>query len=165
MLNEWKYDVSLGGIDFDVSIVKKGIQVSMSGYVEHIPKLMSHLGKKLTEIEIPESRFVTIKENLKQDIQNTFTSHAYSQTIYEIKNLVTPNFIHRKDLYFATQNGEVKVNLVDDITLDEVKQHAKDLYDQLEIEGCSYGPLDVKVLKERIEIDLKESSRTSTLEC
>ena len=52
MLNEWKYDVSLGGIDFDVSIVKKGIQVNMSGYVEHIPKLMSHLGKKLTEINL-----------------------------------------------------------------------------------------------------------------
>ena len=46
-MNEWKYKVILGGLDFSISHDNRGIDVSIQGYSQRIPRLLRELADRI----------------------------------------------------------------------------------------------------------------------
>lgn len=149
-LNEWNYDISLAGLHYSVSRIDRGIQLDFSGYSDNLNQLMVSLVTKLKQITIDQKRLDIIKDDLKRSIANSNLDVAYQQLMYELKNLTAKNLIHRNKLYSEGQNGQT-VDLISNISLEELKNYTSSLFNEIAIEGSAYGNLNEIDLKNAVE--------------
>lgn len=147
-LNEWNYEIGLAGLHYILSRTDKGIQIDVSGYSENLPQLVVALSEKLQKIDINEKIFASLKEKLKRDLENAHQDTAYKQLLYELRYLTKKHLIHRDEIY--SQKDGKKIDLISPISLEEVKDFAKNLYTEIGMEAVAYGSIDESKLKESI---------------
>jgi insulysin len=140
-LGEWIYPVYEAGLFAGLSTESRGVQLSFSGFSPRIPELMTAFGKKLTELDVAEDRYRAIQDEMKRGFANNELDQAYSQVFYEFGIFMNPEAIHRNAYR----------DLVDDVTLDEVRAFAKNMFERAAIEGVAYGNLDGAKLKGAID--------------
>ncbi len=146
-LNEWKYDINLAGLDYSVSRTDKGILLEYSGYSQHIPDLMASLATKLKDLTIDDTRFETLKTELKRSIQNSRVDNAYLQAFEELRYLLTKQAIHRDDLY----DLEHKVDLITPISLADLKCYVgSTLFQKMYFEAIAYGSISKEAAEEGV---------------
>jgi insulysin len=148
-LEEWKYAISLAGLSFEVERVDRGINLNFSGYSENIPMLMKTVIGKLKDVNIDETAFADVKNELKRTIANAFLSDAYQQANYHLFYLSDKLMIHPK-YYYSTQANEKKIDLISPVALKSVQTYAQSLFDAIAIEGAAYGNLTKESLAEVI---------------
>ena len=159
-LNEWNYVASLAGLHFSIARTDRGLRLSFDGYSENIPQLMNDLAKKMTVIDIADDQFETIKKDLKRSIENSAYDVAYQQLLYEMKYYSRPNAIHRDALYTPKMND--KVDLISDITTEDIQAFANKLFQSIAIEGAAYGTVNKKDLKNAVKSYTLIPGQTST---
>lgn len=140
-LNEWRYPAVLAGLHAGVSGEHRGIRVSVGGYAQRVPDLLTELCGRLQKVTIDERTFAALKDDLRRELANAVYSQAYQQAFYEFNILTNPEAIHRQHY----------TELVDSITLDEVKTFAKQVLKEGSIEGVAYGNLDPKALRAGVD--------------
>ena len=142
-LNEWKYMVTLGGLDFSFQRNSRGFALYIDGYSEKIPLLLSELSQKLTHIAISKERFELIKNDYKRKLDNLKHLSAYQQSLYELSFLSEKNKIHYKSYY----DPKKQVDLVSPITLEDLHSFTKSVFTTVAFEGAAYGSLDEKEIR------------------
>jgi insulysin len=140
-LNEWLYPAVLAGLGAGVSGENRGIRVTVGGYAERVPDLLADLCARLDELTIDERTFAALKDDARREIANALYSQPFQQTFYEYQILTNPDAIHRQEY----------ADLIDSVTLDEVKAFAKQILEESAIEGVAYGNLDPAALRQGID--------------
>ena len=85
---------------------------------------------------------------------------AYQQLLYEMKYYSRPNAIHRDALYTPKMND--KVDLISDITTEDIQAFANKLFQSIAIEGAAYGTVNKKDLKNAVKSYTLIPGQTST---
>lgn len=140
-LNEWLYPAVLAGLGVGVSGENRGIRVTVGGYAERVPDLLAELCARLDEVTIDERTFAALKDDTRRELANALYSQPFQQTFYEYQILTNPDAIHRQEY----------ADLIDSVTLDEVKAFAKEVLRESAIEGVAYGDLDPTALRKGID--------------
>lgn len=136
-LNEWRYPAVLAGLHAGVSGELRGIRLSAGGYAERVPDLLAALCGRLAGVTIDERTFESLKDDMRRELQNALYSQPFQQVFYEFNILTNPDAIHRREY----------ADMVDSVTLDEVKQYAGQVLQAAAIEGVAYGNLDPVALE------------------
>jgi insulysin len=136
-LNEWRYPAVLAGLHAGVSGELRGIRLSVGGYAERVPDLLAELCERLDQVTIDERTFESLKDETRRELQNALYSQPYAQVFYEFNVLTNPDAIHRREY----------ADMVDSVTLDEVKAYAGEVLRAGAIEGVAYGNLDPAALE------------------
>jgi len=131
-LNEWNYDVREAGLAASIEDEARGIRLRLSGYSQRIPDLIESVAERLTTVTIDEPTFDAIKDKLAREYANADYDQAYQQAFYEFNYLMTPYSWHRREYR----------DLVNEITLDEVKAYGATVLRRAALEGVAYGNLD-----------------------
>ncbi|MEM6931776.1 MAG: insulinase family protein, partial [Myxococcota bacterium] len=137
-LNEWAYLVREAGLGLNLSSERRGISMYVSGYAQRIPALVADVADRLDNVVIDETAFAALKEDLAREYANRHLELAVRQAFYEVSLVLDPHGIHRDDY----------ADLVDEVTLDEVKAFAGTVYDEVRVEGVAYGNLEARALEE-----------------
>ena len=144
-LNEFLYPVSLAGLDFTLSYSKEGISLEFSGYSDRILDLIEQVSRKLKKITIDQKAFEAIREHKRREYQNFTLKQPYQQAFYYRNRLLE----HLKHSIFEYEQE------IQSITLQELKDYVKTLYQQVYIEGLAYGNLQVDQVTPMMETFLK----------
>lgn len=145
-LNEWKYQINLGGLDFHVSYHTRGIQIAFEGYSELMPDLIKQVAEKLHDLTISEEHFLVIKKDFVRGLENLRHEIAYKKVLYELGDVTRPGSIHYESYY----NPAKSIDLISPRTLEEVKTFAKELFGTFSLEGVAYGNLAAADLKKSL---------------
>jgi len=140
-LNEWRYPAVMAGLHVGVAGELRGIRLAAGGYAERVPDLLAALCERLDEVTIDERTFAALKDDMRRELANALYSQPYQQVFYEFQILTNPDAIHRQEY----------ADLIDAVTLDEVKAFAKEILKEAAIEGVAYGDLDPVALRKGID--------------
>lgn len=69
-LNEYSYDAEISGLDYDLSDIARGLQVTVSGYTDKMSVLLDKVLTCMKDIEIKPDRFHIVKERLLRGYRN-----------------------------------------------------------------------------------------------
>ncbi len=136
-LNEWKYMADIAGLKFQVSSFSRGIEIQISGFSDKSPLLLEDLIKKLKTIELSQERFETYLAEMKKEFDNFELAPAYHQAGYWLKYLINKH---------SFTNSELKSSL-SKVKKEDVFQFANDVFQEISIEGLTYGNLNSKEIK------------------
>ncbi len=150
--NEWAYQVAEAGLGIDMDADSRGIRLRLNGYSQRIPDLIRAVGERLTTITIDEDAFGAITDQLARSYANADFDQAYQQTFYEFNYLLISHAHHRRDYR----------DLIDSVTLAEVRDYASTLFATSAIEGSAYGNLDGGALRSALD-DLYATVSSATL--
>ncbi len=141
-LNELVYPIQMAGLSYGLSIQKKGVLLSLGGYSERIGDLIKLVTKNLKQVNVSEQKFANIKEAMIRGLKNRKLGQAYSRGGYYNWLMLL------KDQY----TDEEKLSALASITLSDVKDYAKTLYDKVYITGMIHGNWSDKEALQSVDI-------------
>ncbi|MCH8054781.1 MAG: insulinase family protein, partial [Deltaproteobacteria bacterium] len=145
-LNELVYPIQLAGLSYSLSVEKKGVVLQLGGYSERLTELLRLVAKNLTKIEIDEQKFNDLKRARIRSLENRKLSQAYRRAVY-----------YNRLLWLVKQyNEDELLEELKSVTFEEVKEHAKGLYDRSFMSGTVYGNWTREKVRESLEILLGE---------
>lgn len=140
-LNEFGYAALIAGLDFEFSTSKEGITVNVSGYSDRILALSGLLLSKLQAITIDEATFQSLKERRLRLYQNFQFNQAYHQAFY------ARSLLMEEKKFSVDQYQEI----IRDISLEDLKAHAKSLYRNYFVQGVVYGNLEKEKVRQALQ--------------
>lgn len=140
-LREWNYMVRMAGLLLRVEYDERGLLLNLEGYSQKFPELIRALAPRLGRIAISEQSFAELRETLRRDLANVVHEEAYRQTLGELNWLLSPHAIHYRRLE----------PLIADVTLEEVREFAREGLRRTALEGVVYGNLDAGELRRSLE--------------
>ncbi|MGK5092010.1 insulinase family protein [Deltaproteobacteria bacterium TL4] len=150
-LNEFRYMVSLAGLDFSLSSQKKGIMLTFNGYSDRILELAKEISEQLKNVTLTAEIFDSLKEQLLRTYLNFDYQQPYQQALY------FQNLILESQKYSIEQYKQV----IQSLTLKQLQAYAKTLYAQNYIQGLSYGNLQRDLVKETVAVVSQNLGGTS----
>lgn len=151
-INEWKYPILMAGLNFSIAPTDYGIDIDIGGYADKLPQLLVELGRKLQHITINETTFAVIKNKLKRDLANIVWEHSYRQALRKAEVVLTPRVI----------DHSAYIDLIDAVTLNELRDYSKVVLAEIAYEGIAHGNLNAKVLRTKLR-EVLNSLQTKTL--
>jgi insulysin len=145
-LNELVYPIQLAGLSYSLTLEKEGIVLQLGGYSERLTDLLRLVAQNLTRIEIDEQQFNDLKRARIRSLENKKLDQAYRRAAY-----------YNQLLWLEKQyNEEELLEELKSVTFEDVKTHAKALYDRSFITGTVYGNWTREKVQESLEILLGE---------
>jgi len=141
-LREFLYPVSISGLNLQINVDKKGINLSFSGFSDKIFDLTKIVTNNLKEIKIDKKTFKSLKDIRKRKYQNFSFQQPYQLAFYYRSLLL-------EGQKFSINEYEKEINK---IQLKHLKQFAKKIFKNIYIEGVAYGNIRPSAVKESIEI-------------
>lgn len=131
-LNKLSYNSYLAGLNFSLSVNKKGLVLTLSGYADKLPELLVRLASRLKTIEINQDTYNSIKAEKLRDYQNFEFQQPYQQAFYwrqvlmeEVKNTL-----------------EQYEQVIQSIRYQDLQAFASQVYDRVYLQGVAYGNLE-----------------------
>ncbi len=128
-LNEMVYPIQLAGLSYSLSMGKKGVNFTVGGYSERIADLIRIVAKNMKEIKIDEIKFENLKEAMIRGLKNAKLGQAYARGGY----------FHRLFWNKKHYSEEEILNALQPISLDDIKNYSKSLYERVFITGVAHG--------------------------
>ena len=145
-LNELVYPIQLAGLSYGLSVRKKGIVLSLGGYSQRISDLLQLVAKNLTRINIDEQKFNDLKRAAIRRAENGKLRPAYARASY-----------YNRLLWRVKQYNEEEILVeLKSVTFDDLKEHAKRLYDRVFITGVVHGNWTEAKVRESLDLLLAE---------
>ena len=126
-LNETLYDASMAGLSTQIYPHRRGFSVRISGYNDKQPRLVETL-RGLVDSEFQQSRFDDLKRRYRDQLLNQFKDKPVSQLQRLLYRALMPE-----------PSLDEKVAAVDKLTLQELKNFARKLYQKAELRVLSHG--------------------------
>ncbi|MGL5344301.1 MAG: pitrilysin [Plesiomonas sp.] len=118
-LDELSYQAGIGGIGFSSSN-DNGLQVSASGFTQHLPKLMLSLLQGYRDFTPTAAQLVQAKAWYRDRLASVDKARAYQQAVIPLQSLSAVPYFERPE----------RLALLDSITLDEMLQYRTQLLKQ-----------------------------------
>jgi insulysin len=128
-LREELYPARESGLNYSISSLPRGIKVKVNGFSDKLPLLFNKIFKSLKHIDITNEAFLAIRSDVKKGFINWNVSHAYNQGFDYLRSLIIKDRFH---VYEYT-------DLIETISLEDVKKFTSDLFAEISIEGVAYG--------------------------
>ena len=145
-LNELVYPIQLAGLSYGLSVRKKGAILTLGGYSQKISDLLQLVAKNLTRISIDEQKFNDLKRAVVRRTENRKLRPAYSRASY-----------YNRLLWRIKQYDEEQIiDELKSVTFDDLKEHAKGLYDKVFITGVVNGNWTEVQVRESLDLLLAE---------
>lgn len=151
-INEWKYPIATAGIDFSIERSDTGIAIDIDGYADKIPLLVAEIGKRMQTLTLSTKNFNALKDKLKQDLANEAYDHAYLQVINKGNHILELDNI----------DNNTYADMIDSISLADVRDYVDTLFAEAAFEGIAYGNLDGAILTQQLT-NFVEQLDTETL--
>lgn len=87
-LNELTYPAQLAGLDFDLDVGWRGIEISIGGFNEKQGELLAELLTALTSPDWQESRFARLQAQRLRKFENAVKQSPYQQLIAELPRML-----------------------------------------------------------------------------
>ncbi|WP_261844280.1 insulinase family protein [Aliamphritea ceti] len=140
-LSETLYDAGLAGIGGQVYSHLRGFGFRITGYNDKQETLLKHIVAAFDQPQFDPVSFERIKQKYLEQLQNSAKNKPYDQTIDEIYNDLMPRW-RAKD----------KLAALNDITLDELNQHALRLIENSSIRMLSHGNVSQSEAESMLQI-------------
>ena len=131
-LNEFAYPASLAGLGYGFDSGFEGVYFSVSGYDESAPLLFERVLEQMRDVSISEEIFAALKDNMVRDLRSFPKQDAWRIVRAE---------------YYAVLNSrdytpEAQLKVAEALTLAEVRDFARALYDRAFVEALVHGNID-----------------------
>ncbi len=150
-LSETLYDASLAGIGGQLYSHLRGFGFRITGYNDKQEKLLNNIVAAFNQPEFDKQSFERIRQKYLEQLQNSAQDKPYNQTIDEIYNTLMPRW-----------RANDKIAALENITLDELNQHARQLVETSSIRMLSHG--NVTEAEAEALLQLVESGLTNRRE-
>ncbi len=136
-LNEFSYPASLAGLNYSLSNSIDGLNISISGYSENVYPLLSQIVTKMKEFKPEQDRFRIFRQQMKERRLNQKLSQAFQRITYESFHLLSETLWHTDEY----------LEIIDQITLEELENFIPDLLKQLKFDILFHGNFSVAEAK------------------
>ena len=145
-LNELVYPIQLAGLSYGLSVRKKGVILTLGGYSQRISDLLQLVAKNLTRISIDERKFNDLKSAAVRRAENRKMRPAYSRASY-----------YNRLLWRVKQYNEEQIlDELRSVSFDDIKEHAKILYERVFITGVVHGNWTEAKVRDSLDLLLAE---------
>lgn len=152
-LNELAYPAQLAGLDFDVSVGWRGIQISVGGFNQKQGELLAELLAVLKAPEWQQSRFSRLKAQRLRQFENARRQSPYQQVVAELPRMLnreTPGLVEHEA---ATQAADMAA------VAEHVNSVMKNLHLRMLVDG-NFDEADAKALAEVVTTALPNAVET-----
>ncbi len=140
-LNEEVYPIQLSGLSYGLGLEKKGVVFTVGGYSERISDLANLAASNLMNPNIDEQKFANIKEAMLRGYENRKLGQAYARGSYY------SGLIWKKKQY----REEDIVKALKPVTLQDVRDFAKSLYQRVHVTGMVYGNWTEEAIRKSLD--------------
>lgn len=131
-LNAYTYPAMLAGLHYGISLGRRGIGISVSGYNDKQQVLIDRILNTLLTYKVDPERFAVIKEQMKHDWENSHLERPYRQLSWALEWLLQPN----------SWTPDAYLQVVDTISIADLEQHIKALRRAAHITMLVHGNVD-----------------------
>jgi len=131
-LNAYAYPAMLAGLHYGITLGRRGIGVSVSGYNDKQQVLIDRILNTLLTYKVDPERFAVIKEQMKHDWQNSHLDRPYHQLGWALDWLLEPN----------SWTPDAYLQVVDSISVADLQQHIDALRRSAHISMLIHGNID-----------------------
>ena len=131
-MNEFSYPAALAGLYYSVGKGERGIGFSVGGYDDKQQVLMTRIIDTLVSFRIDPERFAVIKQQMKQNWDNTHLDRPYQQLNRALNTLLQPR----------SWTPDAYLTVIDDITVADLEQHIDKLWQRAYIKMLIHGNID-----------------------
>ncbi|KRY88368.1 Insulin-degrading enzyme [Trichinella pseudospiralis] len=128
-LNEHAYNAMLAGLKYSVVSTTIGMQVSVSGYSEKLPVLLSSIIDKMLSLEVEPSTFDRLKERFIRRLRNFDMESPYQHSMYYSTLLLSDRIWSKKEL--LREAIGLKIEMIDEFK--------RELFSEMHIEALVFG--------------------------
>jgi insulysin len=128
-LNELAYPARLAGLNYGFSGDVEGVDLTISGFDESVPKLFENVLDHMKEFKISEETFEALKDRSVRGLKNFPKQDAWQITRY----------LNYEVLQEVDFRPEDQLTILKELTLEDVRNFAKTLYEMVYIEGLAHG--------------------------
>ncbi|KRZ08339.1 Insulin-degrading enzyme [Trichinella zimbabwensis] len=128
-LNEHAYNAMLAGLKYSVVSTTIGMQVSVSGYSEKLPVLLSSIIDKMLSLEVEPSTFDRLKERFIRRLRNFDMESPYQHSMYYSTLLLSDRIWSKKEL--LREAIDLKIEMIDEFK--------RELFKEMHIEALVFG--------------------------
>jgi len=128
-LNEYSYPANLAGVSFGVGHRARGFTLSVSGYNDKQPVLLTALLQSLTDADFAQERFDIIKTEMIRGWQNAALQTPYTRLYGEVQSLLVMPYWSEAE----------RIEAVEDITLADVKAFVPTILSNIHIDALYHG--------------------------
>lgn len=151
-LNEFSYAANLAGLGAGLSSNSRGLSINMAGYADGQQDMLQSIVDVMADPEPDETVFQQIRRDLQEQIINETQDAPYKQTAARTYQLLyTPYF-----------SDKARLEVLENLTLDDLLEFLPEIYDELRIVILSHGNLtgtETLALVEIIRRDLIRDAR------
>ncbi|NKB72821.1 MAG: hypothetical protein GKR89_37605 [Candidatus Latescibacteria bacterium] len=131
-LNELAYPAQIAGLSYSFASGYEGVYFTVSGFDESAPRLFNSVVDHMLDLRLDEERFAAIKDRIVRSLRNFTKQDAWRQARFyndEVQNRLS---------YRPAQRLEI----AEQLTLEDIRLFAQDLYGQVFIEALAHGNID-----------------------
>lgn len=145
------YPALMAGLKYEIKQEKNGISFTIDGYSDNAGILFEKIAETLKGVKLTRERFRQYKESLQREYKNFAMEMPIDQAIE----------LFKKVLYKDFSTHAEKASAIRKTTVQGFNQFAKELFDQVFIQGVVYGDVsaqEASALANRLKEQLKEST-------
>ncbi|WP_166739309.1 insulinase family protein [Psychromonas algicola] len=128
-LNEMVYPAKKAGLDYKIDYSHEGVTLSVSGYNEKTPELLSLINQALRNLSIDKDEFTRYKKNIKYSEKKSKRKYPYIQAEAILKQIQVVGLYSNKEISEAVEN----------VTIEELTQYIKSFHQHIEVEILALG--------------------------
>lgn len=152
-LNELAYPAQLAGLDFDVSVGWRGIEINIGGFNQKQDELLRELLAVLKNPEWQQSRFTRLKEQRLRQFENARRQSPYQQVVAEL-----PRMLNRETPGLSAHEAATKTADMAAVAT-HVKEVMSGLHLRMLVDG-NFSEADAKSLAEVVTTALPTAVET-----
>jgi insulysin len=152
-LNELSYPAQLAGLDFNVSVGWRGVQVSVGGFNQKQGELLRELLLVLKSPEWQQARFSRLKAQRLRQFENASRQSPYQQVIAELPRMLSRETPGLSAHEAATQKAEMSA------VASHVASVMKDLHIRMLVDG-NFSEADARSLAGLVDAALPMTLET-----
>lgn len=148
-LNEVRFQASLAGSGYGLSLTSHGLQVRLYGYQDKLPLLLDTLVLELAEHSISPERFEILKTDMLRRLRNTDEDPVVNQVLRHLNEWMVSDSIP----------VQAQIDAVEALTIERILAVRKAVFDDAHLQLLLHGNLtqtEAMTLAERIDAVLPQ---------
>ncbi|CAF1121848.1 unnamed protein product [Adineta ricciae] len=130
-LTEFVYPAQLGGLQYELSALNYGIQLTIHGFNHKIKQLLETIIDRMVNIKVKPQRFEIMKEKIKRSLQNFRRDVPYQMAHFGVTYLTAEHQWNKDEL----------LSCIDGITIEDIEAFIPRMLTRFFIDSLMYGNL------------------------